>query len=835
MLPLQLMNTPPHRQPRNVHRALLDREAGLIPDHVFRAAVYTDIVPSSTFVNITDVPNVSFRRFTPCGRYLIATAHNYRDVVVFRVEAGGRRCVENSASSSHVPSHRAADDLFKFDNFAYGPFAVSDRAARPHTDRTMFNTNSSPYATPLFHDPTRAMPGPVVTRNGLLAHLPIPLIPPPTPPMPQHAPPASHHASASSAHQSGEAAHSCTFARFFTKLYEAPVPIGADTLIREFCLVTPNARFLILASFLPREAEADTPPPPPVHHPRSDTASALSNRTGAPIPALATSPVLQNFTLHLVDVETGRVADRFSMYDDYVHLDGHASVHMFSDVLCVLSVRFQTVYVIKVQESLGRFTVEGSIGYHCRPDDVFAIAKAREAETSWRRRHAFSKRARNGMNFSRGGASSSAGAGLGRGIDGANGNGGFGGGEHPTGNGADDAMSHNQDGRGSNGVDVNPEGNGDVDDDEDDDGGGDDDDNDGNNGNANGLGGGGGGQGDDSDGNAEAGEQRVPAEPPPTETGLGNGKLRDGFYSGLMQRLLVYVYRQYLREGKQSLFYRVVGQYSLLLMQKVQLLDADHLLIRLGSYDRGGKVTDASTNTCFFVVYCISSTVILNLFENKSSELWDIYELHRDNFIGDAAVSATFPPSRNTTGLGGSSGDLSGGGGGGGAEGPSIRNRSQRRSGWPRPSVTTMANRDRSVKRTRAMLSALPFSSQSRNVSPYLDRSLFSYNIDLLPALDGTKALSLKEVKCFKFRCARNGIMRFKLAPSGFVVSAHEDGDGDDRGHEIWFRGLMKTKMLFLFHPHVPLVLSMEHSANIGARLNIHVYGHDDRKDDHGL
>lgn len=46
----------------------------------------------------------------------------------------------------------------------------------------------------------------------------------------------------------------------------------------------------------------------------------------------------------------------------------------------------------------------------------------------------------------------------------------------------------------------------------------------------------------------------------------------------------------------------------------------------------------------------------------------------------------------------------------------------------------------------------------------------FLYNSDLLPLMDGTKTLSLKEVKCFKFRFSRNGIMRFKFSTSGFFA-----------------------------------------------------------------
>lgn len=785
----------PLTRPSNLSRALFNREASQISDHAFRAAVYTAVVPSSTFVNITDVPNVSFRRFTPCGRFLVATAHNYRDVVVFRVETGGRRLARSLSER----------DTVQFENFAYGPFAPTDRA--PLSDTRLHTPAPSRFSTPLFHDPTsvNTRNNPYPPSEGLLSQLPVPLIPPPTPATPQaHMLQAPHQ-------RTSELLHSCSFARFFTKIYEAPVPMGADTLIREFCLVTQNARYLILASFLPRASENEGP-----------------LRDGeAPIPALATCPVLLNFTLHLVDVETGSVADRFTLYDDYVHLDGHASVHMLDDVLCVLSVRFQTVYVIKVQEALGRFTIEGTIGYHCRPDDVLAIAMVREAETAWKRRSSISKRARVWREQS--GASGWSGRG-------ATGNGGMG--DLCDGNGGYNGNRLDSDGR-LNGEEELQIRSGNAKDSVIDD--------DFQHGDERH-----GGEQDERDGSNETGGQRVPAEPPPTETGLGNGKLSSGFYTGLMQRLLVYVYRQYLREGKQSLFYRVVGQYSLLLMQKVQLLDGDHLLIRLGSYDRGGKVTDASVNTCFFVVYCISESVIINLFENRSTQLWDIFEVYRDQFIGDSAVAATFPPCRNFGG--GSSSNRGNATGGGDVEhigtadgeafgGAGLRHggssRQTRRNRWAASSSSvTAGNRDRSFKRMRAMLSALPFSSQSRNVSPYLDRSLFSYNMDLLPALDGTKALSLREVKCFKFRSATTGSMRFKLAPSGFIISASDEADGDvplnmgadDRVNDLIVRSLLKTKMLFLFHPHIPLVLSMEHGVNIGARLNIHVYGHDERR-----
>lgn len=127
--------------------------------------------------------------------------------------------------------------------------------------------------------------------------------------------------------------------------------------------------------------------------------------------------------------------------------------------------------------------------------------------------------------------------------------------------------------------------------------------------------------------------------------------------------------------------------------------------------------------------------------------------------------------------------------------------------------------------RMRTLLSALPFHAQARNVSPYLDRSLFSYPPELLPALDGTRALIVRE-KFFKFTSVQSGRVRFKLAqglPSIYGGSQHGAHGEQNQSHG-------RIRMLFLFHPSLPLVLSMEqHGASFGARLNIHVYGHDRR------
>lgn len=545
--------------------------------------------------------------------------------------------------------------------------------------------------------------------------------------------------------------HSCHFSRFFTKMYQVPVALNVETLVPEFCLATPRAKYLILASYQPREADnnngnAHVPQPP---------------SGDEPVPAVAAVPVLERFTLHLVDVETGAVADRFTLLNDFVVVEGHAGVHLHGDMLCVLSVRHQILHVIKVQESLGRFTQEGRIGAMCRPDDELEIARARDAELTFQRRK---REAEHQRTFGSAAGPSSAP-------------------EHP---------------RFSSTVApwLGAEGQRSVSDDE------------------------------GADGrNAQApAAQHTRAEAPPTETGMGSGKLKSGFYTGLMQRLLVYVYRRYHRDGNQSLFYRLVGQYSLLVMLKAQFLDSDHLLIRLGSQERGGKTPDPAATTCFFVVYCISSTTILNLYDNRSTELLAIYEKYRDIFIGDAEVSATLQPPRaemeDEVAMPNSSPTD-----GYGRDGNEIAGIAR---SWPHRPGLPVRDRPATAKLTRAELSVLPVSCQTRNVSPYLDRSVFSYNVNRIAALDGTRALSLRELNTVKFISVRTGAMRFKLSP-GFPAATGGQRSRRDMDNAREQSNLShvsrKKKALFLFHPHYPFVMSMEYNLISPTIYNFHVHG----------
>lgn len=719
--PMHPLQNPSHAPP-SLYRALKARQTGTISNSKFRASIYSTVVPSSTFVNVSDVPNVNFRRFTPCGRYLLAISRNSRDFVIYSVEMGGSRALHSTAERSQNPQ--------LFQSVAHPPLvsSVTSNSVHPSMAPPLIPTQRTvqhAYAPP--------------SHPGLLTAFPLPLPPQPltsqrhstnrlpTPQSSQRSPPSQP----------------CSFLRFFTKLHQVSIPTADDLLDSDFCQITPSGRFVILASVHPRDPEN----PQPINRPTPAPFTVPTNTRPSHLPALSSTPVFSIFSLHLVAVETGQVVDRFTLYDDYVPLEHHAGVYMYGTILSVLSVRFQTIHILRVQETTPRFVVQAVIGSHCCSDDELVIATAHHAEASWKRKADFEKRCREVSSMPPMQPQVPI--------------------ESPQSNSIlPDTSQHlnspSLDYRHSERVDSFQNGR----------------DTDATN------------RGHISSESADH-SRSVDSEPIPTETGFGNGKLRTGFYTGLMQRLLAYVYRCHLREGRQQRFYRVIGQYSLLLIQKTQLLDDDHLLIRLGSYERDGNPADAFCNTCFFLVYCISSTRILNLFDNKSMGLALLFDRYRDDFVGDAMVAASLPSNRGAIDLEvgmGTNGNL---------------------------------RRERRNKRMRSILATLPFSSQVRRPSVYLDRSLFTFTSNLLPALDGTKPLPLREVRCCKFLSAYTGDIRFKLAPAALLRTDHDESSNVQ---------LSRMKMQFYFHPFLPLVLSLEYGVHWGTRLNIHVYGFHNRK-----
>jgi de-etiolated-1 len=808
------------RRPPGVLAALHKRELGVLELSSMRASATAALVPSHAFHAVAGAPNASLRRFTPCGRFLVAFDRNQTDVLLLRLETGAprpgadptgfaatplpqnpvragsgflqppprrsalsRTPADSGASGSAVvppaavvyaaesapsvqlegadpalfgpqphlatqaypvyrgnpnTSRRAVSaaaavtaDAGSANPFPAGsrlnmsvPVATSlnsvDPSSLPNTNNSYNNINNVNAAGPprsitgsnlsssamqhqhhlsqhhqlhhyhLYRHQLEGQQHQQQPPNGLLNLLPFPIPhpgPDPTPatlPLPEQHQQQQQNTRQSTGHETGNRtqtpvdSHTCAFSRFFTLMHNITLALNSEVLVRDFCFAT--SEHLIFASVQIR-TDPEFPPPPTTP------------------PAVASVPSLERVVLYLVHTESGEVRDSYVLPDDFIPLEGHAGVHMHRNLLCVLSVREQTLHVLRVQDSISRLMPVARIGNHCNPDDELEIARARDAELRANVPDASDRCA-----TSRAGSTA-----------------------------------------------------------------------------------------------LDPGEGTRATR----ETGLGNGKGTRGFYTGLMQRLLVHVFKNHQQEQNERLFFRVVGQYSMLVMLKAQLLDENHLLIRLGSLERNGKAPDPSSSTCFLVVYCMSTMNIVNLYENRSAELLSLFETHRELFLADPSVAAMLPPHRlspsrlaaNATQSHSNSAALE-------------QNQSGAPGTAPAAGGTTMSNR-----RARSLLAALPVTVQLRNPSAYLDRRLFSYAEDRMMALDGSRPLSMRECSSIKFIAAGGGGLRFKLTPGGNGGAAAGAGPARDR-----------RKALFLFHPYLPFVISMQLST-ASPMLNFHLRG----------
>lgn len=663
--------------------ALRQRELGSIPAASFSAAAHEAAVPSHAFLAVRRPPPAVLRRYTPCGRYLVAVDRNRTDLRMYRLETGGLRAgVPDSASfqarpMSQNPVRLGSEPLGRpLPSFNVNPFLQNPllSASLPYG---MNSSHVGGARSSQSSAPARSLPSPAPEESTDFS------------------------------------LHSCDFSRFFTLVGTYAIATGAEVLVPDFCLAT--TKHIILASVVAPTVGED----------------GGANLQGPPPAVAGVRVVFDRITFHLVNTETGQVRDKFVLRDDFVVLEGHAGVHMLGDLMCVLSIRHQTLHLLRVHDATGRLMLVSRIGTFCDPDDEFEIARCREAEL----RNAATARSRKAQADVNGSRRARTGRGTG---------------------------THMTEGVGNEDIADRNVRDGDVND-----------------------------PGDEHSHRAGV-----------IETGLGSGKSPTGFYSGIMHRLLVYVYKKHLREKNERLFFRVIGQYSMLVMKKAQMLDEDHLLIRLGS----SGMLDPRVSTCFLLVYCMSTSQVVKLYENRSVELLNLYEHNNDLFTADPAVAAMLNPLRPSTN-------------GQRVSGSTAINLSRGVSGYSRhPSRSpVVSGRARTQVRTREILAELPMSCQDRNASVYLNRRLFSYPMDRLPALDGSRAMSMKELQAIKFTSTGRGSLRFKLFPGLPNGETAPDGSGGPR------RG--RRKVLFLFHPTLPFVISMQASQAVPTSplINFHV------------
>ncbi|KAJ2776788.1 hypothetical protein GGI15_004735 [Coemansia interrupta] len=147
------------------------------------------------------------------------------------------------------------------------------------------------------------------------------------------------------------ATHKSGFWHFFAPAWAQTYAGFGTTLHRDVCLVTSNMRHVIVARLK-----------------RSETAAAAALGPARPN-MLVSVKALEDVTLLVVDLHTGRLVDSREYPGDIIYLSGHHGVSLLDDRLSLLSLKHQCLRLLRVGRD-GRLAHMLDVGWHTREDDA---------------------------------------------------------------------------------------------------------------------------------------------------------------------------------------------------------------------------------------------------------------------------------------------------------------------------------------------------------------------------------------------------------------------------------------------------------------------------------
>ncbi|XP_078687648.1 DET1 homolog [Branchiostoma floridae x Branchiostoma belcheri] len=169
--------------------------------------------------------------------------------------------------------------------------------------------------------------------------------------------------SGADASNSASQIRACLFDTFFELLHTTSVAPNGEHLNRECSLFTEDSRYVIVGSamYVPEE-------PYPYFFDMYQ-----NNESVAPNPR---SP-LEDYSLHIVDMHTGRLCDTKQFKCDKIFLSHNQGLYLYRNILAVLSVQQQTIHIFHIGED-GYFVGVRSIGRFCYEDDELMLSHVRQ-------------------------------------------------------------------------------------------------------------------------------------------------------------------------------------------------------------------------------------------------------------------------------------------------------------------------------------------------------------------------------------------------------------------------------------------------------------------------
>ena len=240
--------------------------------------------------------------------------------------------------------------------------------------------------------------------------------------------------------------------------------------------------------------------------------------------------------------------------------------------------------------------------------------------------------------------------------------------------------------------------------------------------------------------------------------------------NSLKHRILVFLYKRSLSEGKESLlrFYQQFSFLEDLRLWRMQLLDEEHLLLKYANQDVVGmRVQDANAQPSFFVLFNFIQAQVLAVYENTSLYLLKVFEQNPGLFRSADVLRGQLQAACS---------DI-------------FSNQLQQRF----KETIINAKYGGHTEAVKRLLAQLPVSSQSHSPSPYLDLALFSYDDKWISQVERPRNIGDYPIK---FYSRESGLLKFQIR-TGLITQANNHSSS-------------RKLVAFTFHPTEPFAISVQ-------------------------
>ncbi|CAL4976200.1 unnamed protein product [Urochloa decumbens] len=135
------------------------------------------------------------------------------------------------------------------------------------------------------------------------------------------------------------------FDSFFKQLYSIPLASSNEYICKDFFLYMESHQFGLFA-----------------------TSTAQSNDSTVTEGAVHGVPSIEKITFYLVRLEDGVILDEKAFCNDFINLAHSIGAYLYEDLLCIVSLRYQTIHIVQIRDS-GNLVEVRRIGAFCREDD----------------------------------------------------------------------------------------------------------------------------------------------------------------------------------------------------------------------------------------------------------------------------------------------------------------------------------------------------------------------------------------------------------------------------------------------------------------------------------